>query len=217
MKKLPVFKELITPEMVESAQPFSLQMGRHWYISGGGTIGAGLSDRMLGSFSIGRQGSFTDVFLKGRIGNAVWGGMQVRPATVEAVDGATFPSFTDPNSEYNRFRLVTDPWSVLEVQLGLGWRGTLLPVILPGFSQAFHVTLGSGQYQDLANELVFTPLLVGFEASMQWHIGSSRAWGLESRVGYNFGSLYRNDAKSGQLGLLPVRWADGSLNLVLWF
>jgi|GEM_PF-3110641 len=217
MNKLPVFKELITPEMVESAYPRPLQSDRHWYISGGGTLGAGLSDRMLGSFAIGRQGSFTDIFLKARIGNAIWGGMQVRPATVEAVDGTAFPSFSDPNSEYNRFRLVTDPWSVLEVQLGLGWRGTLLPVILPGFSQAFHVTLGSGQYQDLANELVFTPMLLGFEAAMQWHIGSSRAWGLEGRVGYNFGSLSRNDAKSGQLGLLPVRWADGSLNLVLWF
>ena len=217
MSKLPVFKELITPEMVESAHPRSLQVGRKWYISGGGTVGTGLSDRTLGSFALGRQGSFTDVFIKARLGNAVWGGMQVRPAAVEAVDGSTFPSFTDPNSEYNRFRLVTDPWSVLEVQLGLGWRGTLLPVILPGFSQAFHMTLGTGQYQDLANELTFTPALLGFEASMQWHIGSSRAWGLEGRIGYNFGSLHRNDAKSGQLGLLPVRWADGSLNLVLWF
>jgi hypothetical protein len=143
--------------------------------------------------------------------------MEVRPGTAESLDGTGFPSYEDPDSEFNRIRLANDPWSIMDLQLGVGWRANLLPVIFPNFSQAFHMTVTTGQYVDVSNALTFTPLLWGFEASTQWHMSSSGAWAIEGRVGYTFGTLQLSGAASNQLGRLPVRFLDGGASLVLWF
>ena len=217
MNHLPVFKELITPEMVESAYPRPLQKDRRWHLAVGGDLGGNLSDRQVGTVAIGCEWSFTDLFVRGRMGNALWGGMEVRPGTLEAVDGTGFPSYEDADSEYNRIRLGSDPWSVMDLQFGLGWRGNLLPVVFPNFSQAFHMTVTTGQYVDVGNALTFTPMLWGFEASTQWHMSASGAWAIEGRVGYSFGTLQLSGAESNQLGRLPVRFLDGGASLVLWF
>jgi hypothetical protein len=216
-ENLPVLRETLTKEMVDSLYPKPMQNQRSWRVGFGGDLALTLTDRQVGTLTVGYQKGFMDFFLRGRFGNTLWGLMEVRPTAADSVDTEGFPAFEDPDSEYNRARLTSDPWSVMDVQLGFGSWANLLPVIFPNFSQGFAFTIATGSYADVRNSLQFSSLLFGLEASTQWHFGVAQSWAIEGKVSYNFGALNRVGASTASLGRLPVRWVDAGLSLIYWF
>jgi len=222
LSQLPVLKELPTTEMIESGYSIPNQSGKQFYVALGGDLSLTLLERQVGTLTLGYHSSFMDFFLRGKFGPTSWGFMEARPSTEDQIsttntDGETYPSYNDLDSEYNRVRTPQDRWTVLDVQVGLGYKANLLPVIFPKFSQGAYFTVGTGNYIDAEYDLQFLPLIFGFEAVMQYHLGEGKRWAIEGRVGYQYGHLMRVGAASEGLGHLPVRWVDGGVSLVLWF
>jgi hypothetical protein len=221
-RQLTVLRELPTPEMMESAYPIPVQSGQSLYLGLGGDFSVNLTERQVGALTIGYHKSFMDLFIRGKFGATRWGLMEARPGTEDGVEtadeeGVTYPSFGEPDSEYNRVRTPEDAWTAIDVQLGVGYKANLLPVIFPHFSQGVYLTVGSGRYTDQVNRLEFTPFMIGFDAVMQYHLGEGKRWAIEGRVGYQYGYLNRLGATTVSSRHLPVRWLDSGLSLVLWF
>jgi hypothetical protein len=139
--------------------------------------------------------------------------------------GSLFPSIdsgsysgaavSDPASQLNLPRNASDKWKVLLAEMGLSYRGRLIPRTATKWMQNSRISAGQIRLTDEANSLSFTGLTVNVEFSIWYQLLPKVLIG--PTFGYRFGWAYLNGQPNVDTNRIPVKMLQATLGTVFRF
>jgi hypothetical protein len=190
--------------------------GRSWWARAGATTKLVPGKTFGADLGAGYQGRMLGFDVKALIGKTTLEAIFVEPNYLDTVDSSPFGGSLAPESELNRSRAATDPWSLFVVEPGIAVNTKLLPDELPQFSQRARVGLGWGTFSDSTRALSFSALLFSAEAGFQYHFPHS-PYSVELAPALRWGRLLTSGEGSPQTRRLPVVFTTLSLSVLYWF
>lgn len=173
------------------------------------------------SGSAGYQWDFLSLDLRLSLATLSYGAISVSPGGTD-IDSDD-PSNQDPDSEVNRYRDDSEPWSWFLVEPGISFSGRLFPDWAPNLIKRGRIGIGVGNLTDQQNDLGFGARVVSIEAGIQYLIGKRNFLGgnhplaLELAGTWYAGVLLADNEKAKQLRRLPVSLFTLSFGIMTWF
>jgi hypothetical protein len=119
---------------------------------------------------------------------------------------------TDPASQYNVARSVSDPWTLMNLETGISYRGRLLPRTAFKWIQSGRMSLGYVRMKDGATGLSFAGPGINFEASIWYQVLPKLLIG--PTFGYRFGWGYLMGQPNVETNRLPFLQFQATLGTV---
>ena len=176
-------------------------------------VGKGLG----ATVGIARQWSIVATDFRFHFGAAQFGSF-FGPATFKDTSVNTGNNeLSDPNSEFNRPRSADDSWTMMTFEPGISVTGRMLPDKLPMWSQSARIGVGYARFQDQANSLPFTGMIVSTEADAIYNFSYKSRYGVIAGLAYNWGWIHSASSPAGDLTnsarRIPIYWLQFNAGL----
>jgi hypothetical protein len=117
----------------------------------------------------------------------------------------------DPSSEFGRIRSARDAWSQWIAEIGLSYRGRLVPGRARNWMQSARVSIGYTGLTDTVNRLRYSGLNFGTEFGL-WYAWKPKIL-IGPSIGYRFGSVSRSGESALNSRRLPILSLNASLGV----